>query len=155
MNLWYKKISVFAVAGVVYLVGQYYRGVWFLGSNIPNVCGHAEAGGVPFCNSPYLETLGWPLILLGQILAIVALIMLFTNAAIFRRWLKFSAWFVPIAALIVIFVFPVPMPLGAELSREGAVRLFGGLYVIITAAIILFSWFKVWLKNRKAPAQKS
>ncbi len=148
MNLWYKKGLIFVVAGISYLIGQYFRGVWFLGSTIPNVCGHAESGGVPFCNSPYLDTLGWPLIILGQVLAVVALIMLFANARAWHTWLKFSYWFIPITALIVIFVFPIPMQLGSELPRFGAITVFGELYAIITFLIVLIQFIRQYRSKK-------
>ena len=148
MKLTYKKVSLFAIAGVAYLVGQYFRGVWFLGSAIPNVCGHAEAGGIPFCNSPFIDTLGWPLIILGQSLAIAAIILVFANARAWHAWVRFSIWFVPISALVIISVFPVPFVPGFELSRANATYLFGNLYAIITALIVGISWIRIWFKRR-------
>ena len=147
MNLWYKKAFVFVLAGITYLVGQYFRGVWFLGSAVPNVCGHAEAGGVPFCNSPYLDTLGWPLILLGQTLAIVAIILLFANATTFRRWLKFSVFYIPIATVLTFWMYPTYTPLGALVPLSQGVYLFGNLFALITFGIVLWSFFP-----RKKPA---
>ena len=141
MSLRFKKALVFVVAGLAYLAGQYFRGVWFLGSVVPNVCGYAMSDGVRFCNSPYLNTLGWPLIMLGQMLALVALVLLFADARSFRRWLRFSRVYVPIAAVIIVLVFPVPMPLGLELPRVGAIRFFGVLYALVAAGIILWSRF--------------
>ena len=146
MNLWHKKISVFVLAGAVYLAGQYFRGVWFLGSIIPNTCGHAEAGGVPFCNSPYLDTLGWPLIVLGQMLAAAAVILLFANAAAFRRFIKFSIFYVPIATALTLWIYPFTFGLGFTLHSvipiSAGVGLFGEIYVLITLGIVLYSWWK-------------
>ena len=143
MNLWYKKASLFIVSGVVYIVGQYFRGFWWPYLTWPFPCHIITFGTSTYCDPLYLETLGWPLITLGQMLAIVALILLFADAISFRKWLKFSYWFVPIAALIVILVFPIPMPLGTALSRERAVYNFGELYAIITFGILLWHSFSV------------
>ena len=155
MSLRIKNVSVFVVAGIVYLIGQYFRGVWFLGSTIPNVCGHATDGAGTFCNSPYIEILGWPLIIVGEILTIVGMIMLFANARSWKTWIHFSYWFVPLAALIAIFVFPIPMPLGLELSRVGAIRILGTLYAILSAGIVIVSYLGAWMRKEKGTPNKA
>ena len=148
MNLWYKKSFVFVVAGITHLVGQYFRGVWFLGGVIPNVCGHAEFGGVPFCNSPYLDTLGWPLIDLGQMLAVVALILLFANAATFRKWLKFSLFYIPVVIILDLLIYPIRFsPLSPELTYSQGVYPFGNLFVIVTLGIVLWGLLTTRRKN--------
>ncbi|MDE2079300.1 MAG: DUF202 domain-containing protein [Patescibacteria group bacterium] len=136
-----KKISVFIVAGIVYLIGQYFRGVWFLGSFIPNTCGHAEAGGIPFCNSPYLDTFGWPLIIIGEFLAAIGVILLFANERGFRAWLKFSLFYVPIAAALVLWIYPIHTFLGGVATYSVGVTNAGWLYVIITVIIVLWTRF--------------
>lgn len=139
MNLRYKKTLVFVLAGIVYLTGQYSRGVWFLGSVIPNVCGKAEFGGIAFCNSPYLDTLGWPLIDLGQMLALIAVILLAANARTFRAWLTFSAFYIPAAVVLDLMIYPVRFfPLSPELTYSQGVYPFGWLYVLVTAGIVLW-----------------
>jgi uncharacterized membrane protein len=148
LNLWHKKISIFVLAGIAYLVGQYFRGVWFLGSSIPNVCGHAEAGGVPFCNSPYLDTLGYPLIVLGQMLALVGIVMLFADERGWRRWLKFSLVYVPIATALTFWMYPTHSLLGAPVPITQGVYLFGYPYVFITLGIVLLSWIQAWRARR-------
>ena len=152
MKLWYKKSSLFILAGISYLVGQYFRGVWFLGSSIPNVCGHAEAGGIPFCNSPYSDTFGTPLIVLGQTLAIVALILLLANESAFRKWLHFSYWYVPVATILSFMMYPVHTPLGGEVSISQGVYLFGRPYVLITGGIVILyilKFLKRQLRERR------
>ncbi len=141
MSLRFKKTLVFVIAGLAYLAGQYFRGVWFLSTGIQSFCQPYLENGKTYCNSPYLNTLGWPLIMLGQMLALLALVLLFADARSFRRWLRFSRVYVPIAAVIIVLVFPVPMPLGLELSRVGAIRFFGVLYAAVAAGIILWSRF--------------
>ncbi len=141
MNVWYKKSFVFVVAGVVYLMGQYFRGVWFLGSGIPNVCGNAEFGGVPFCNSPYLDTLGWPLIILGQVLAVVAVILLFANTDTFRKWFKFSLFYIPITTALALWMYPAHTPLGGVVPISQGAYLFGNLFIIATLIIVVRGFF--------------
>ncbi len=153
MKLWYKKSIVFVLAGISYLIGQYFRGVWFLGSTIPNVCGHAEASGVPFCNSQYLDTLGWPLIVLGQTLAIIGIILLFANAQAFHKWLRFSYWYVPLATLLTFAMYPTTTPLGGVVPITQGVYLFGRIYIIITASIVM--WYLVITIIRKIKERKN
>ncbi len=139
MNLWYKKISVFVTAGLVYLTGQYFRGVWFVNTNLQGFCRSYLENGKIYCNSPYLDTLGWPLIDLGQMLAIVAVILLFANAATFRKWLKFSLFYIPIAVGLVYLIYPINIGLGflsQPTPRSQGVYPFGELFVIITLGIV-------------------
>lgn len=146
MNLWYKKSSLFVLAGVSYVVGQYFRGVWFQHFSI-NTCRYAVDSWGTFCNSPYLSQ-GYAFILLGEYLAIIAIIMLFTNAVIFHRWLRFSLYYVPIAVVLTFWMYPTTTPLGGVVPISQGVRLFGWLYIIITVAIIFVSWVRVWMKGR-------
>ena len=140
MNLWYKKISVFVVAGVVYLAGQYFRGVWF-NPSWPSPCQEIHSGSVVYCNAPYLDTLGFPLIFLGQMLAIIAVILLFANADTFRKWLKFSLFYIPIVILLDLWIYPLRFPPGPVASYEQGVYPFGWLYVLITVGIVLWNFF--------------
>lgn len=138
MNLWYKKISLFVIAGVVYLVGQYFRGVWFQHFFI-NPCRYSTDNWGVFCNSPYVETFGFPLIALGQMLAIIAVILLFANASAFRSWLKFSAFYIPIAVILDFLIYPIRFSsLSPELTYSQGVYPFGWLFVIISLFIIIY-----------------
>ncbi len=140
MNLWYKKGLLFVAAGIAYLLGQYFRGFWMETLPIRSFCHSYLENGHLYCNSPFIDTLGWPLITLGEMLALVGLVVLFANARGFRSWLRFSYVYVPLIALIVIFVFPLPLaPLAPPAPRWGAVRAFGVLYALITAGIVLYA----------------
>ena len=149
MSLSYKKSLVIIVAGLVYLAGQYFRGVWFLGGIIPNFCGHAEVGGVPFCNSPYMDTLGWPLITLGQMLAIVWFIIWLANEKTYRTWLKVSAVYIPTAVILSFLIYPIRFAPGTPISPVSyGIYPFGALYIIITLVVVLIGW---WRGRRAKP----
>ncbi len=138
MKIWMKRGSVFLIAGVVYLVGQYFRGVWF-NPSWPSPCQEIHSGSVVYCNAPYLDTLGFPLIFLGQMLAIVAIILLFASADTFRKWLKFSIFYIPIAIILANLIYPFRLPPGPVVLISSAVYPFGWLFVIITLGIVLWS----------------
>lgn len=140
MNSWIKKLSVLGVAGVVYVVGQYFRGIWF--ENLPlNPCEFGVDQQGIFCNSPYVDV-GFALIDASEIFAIVGVILLFANENGMRAWWRFSRWYVPIATLLVILIGPVNLsPLGLLSGGEGSVEpvvwLFGSLYILFTLGIVL------------------
>lgn len=140
MNLRYKKIAVFVLAGVVYLAGQYFRGVWFQNFFI-NPCRNSIDNWGVFCNSPYVETFGFPLIALGQMLAIVAVILLLANTDTFRKWLKFSAYYIPIAVVLAYWIYPIRFPPGPVVPISQGVYPFGWLYVVITLGIVLWGLY--------------
>ncbi|MHB8913433.1 MAG: hypothetical protein ACYC4I_00250 [Minisyncoccota bacterium] len=100
-----------------------------------------------FCNSPYVGTLGFPLIDLGQMLAVVALILLFANAATFRKWLKFSLFYIPIATALTLWMYPTRTPLGGTVPISQGVYLFGYLFIIITLGIVLWNLFTARRKD--------
>ncbi|OGG48490.1 hypothetical protein A3G63_01495 [Candidatus Kaiserbacteria bacterium RIFCSPLOWO2_12_FULL_52_8] len=147
MMLWYKKITVFIAAGVVYLIGQYFRGMWFVDTNFPNICRSYIQSGKTYCNSPYLDTLGWPLIDLGQMLGVVAIILLAANAETFRKWVKFSLYYIPIVVLLDILIYPsINIGLGFLSGYQPTnyflgVYPFGKLYVILTLGIVVWGLF--------------
>ena len=123
------------VAGV-YLLGQYLRGVWFLGSFVPNLCGNANVGGVPFCNSPYLDA-GWALIVFGEYLFVTALLVFFANQQGWRIWLRVSAFLIPIAGLTTFIWFPQPFIAETVIDQTAVAGFFGMLYLVITGLIVL------------------
>lgn len=74
-------------------------------------------------------------------LAVVFLILLFTPSA-FNVWKKFAIWFVPLATLLFIF-YPEPHS-GDFLSPypEQVFRWVSILYVVVSAGIIAWHYFK-------------
>jgi hypothetical protein len=137
MTNWTKKIPLFVFAGVVYFVGQYLRGVWFLNTNIPNLCGHVYDDFGPFCNSPYLDS-GWALIVAGEWFALIAAMMLFANARAWQAWFWFSSFFLPTAALITFGLFPQPFFEGL-IEQDHVARIFGIIYTVVTLGIVLYT----------------
>jgi len=99
MKLAHKKITLFLVAGSIFLIGQYFRGAWF--GQFP--CQKIYSGSLVYCNAPYINTLGWPLIEIGIILLLAVAIMLFASASVLDRWLKLNMWALP--ALVAVFAF--------------------------------------------------
>ncbi len=142
MKISIKKLGIFIVAGIIYIVGQYFRGVWFLSTFIPNVCRNSVDDSGVFCNSPYVETLGIPLITAGEILAVVGIILLFANERAWRAWAKFSLVYIPVATVLTLWIFPFKLPPGVEVSLSRGVYDFGVLYAIITLCIVIFGWWK-------------
>ncbi len=135
--------GVFITAAVVYLIGQYYRGVWFLGTSLSSVCGYAEFDGTRFCNSPYINTLGYPLIAAGEFLTVVAVVLLFAGERGFRAWLKLSEWYLPLAIIGTYLLSQVSInPIGLMASYPAAnytfeAQLFGFIYVVLTIGAVL------------------
>ena len=141
MNLWYKKASVFVVAGIVYLIGQYFRGAWFVDTNFQSFCHPYLENGKMYCNSPYIETLGWPLIDFGQMFVIVAVILLLMDAETFRKWFKFSIFYIPIAIILTLWMYPTQTLLGAVVPISQGVHFFGDPYIWITFGIFLWGLY--------------
>ena len=143
MKLTYKKISIFVIAGVAYLVG-----VFFSNPGAFGFCTKAKDTASYICGISSAINIGWSFIYIGQSLAIAAIILVFANARAWHAWVRFSIWFVPISALVIISVFPVPFVPGFELSRANATYFFGNLYAIVTALIVVISWIRIWFKRR-------
>jgi hypothetical protein len=142
MKIWMKKIFFLAASGVVYLVGEYLRGVWF--ENLPiNPCQYSIDQQGIFCNSPYVD-IGFAFMAAGQVFAIIGIILLFANEKGFRAWWRFSRWYVPIVAFIVIFLSPIvlfhSLMLSSSISRERVVYDFGAIYILVTLFIIIWKW---------------
>jgi len=136
MKTWILKSLVFAIATLIYLFGQYFRGVWT--ERFPFLCLYKESPTGAYCNWPYFDSIGWPLIAAGQILAIAGLILLFANKEGLRKWLWMSAVYLPLGALIV---FNIPTEshawaLSLTPSREHATWLLGYGYLFLTFIIV-------------------
>jgi len=141
MKLEYKKGLVFILAGAVYLSGQFFRGVWF-NPSWPFPCQEIRYENVVYCHAPYMSTLGWPLINLGIMLALVAVLLLWTSADTFRNWLRFSAVYIPIVIALDLLIFPVSLGSGlfmggGTLGYEQGAYPFGRLFVFATLLIVL------------------
>ncbi len=149
MSLRTKKILVFV--GVVVTYGT---GLFFSDPRPFGFCSGSQAAS-RLCGISSMTNIGWSFTAVGETLTIVGMIILFANARSWKTWAHFSYWSVPLAALIVIFVFPVPMPLGLELSRVGAIRILGTLYALISAGIVIASYLGAWMRRRKGTPNKA
>ena len=134
MTLTYKKILVFVLAGITYCAGFFFSNPARFG-----FCSGLESGSY-ICRFPGAVNIGWPLIDLGQMLAIIAIILLLANAETFHKWLKVSAFYIPTAVLLAYWIYPLRFPPGPGVPVSQAVYPFGWLFVLITASIVLVSW---------------
>lgn len=138
MKLWHKKSLVFVSAGLVYLAGQYFRGAWFE-NFIINTCRESIDAFGTFCNSSYSANLGWPLITLGKMLAVVWLILLLADERTFKKWARFSLWYIPAALVLSYLIYPIRFFPGAPvLPVTYGVYPFGYLYIAATLGIVLW-----------------
>jgi|SRR3989344_9517677 len=131
-----KKILVFVLAGVSYGAGLFFSNPAGFG-----LCSGLQTGSY-ICRVPGAVNIGWPIIALGQMLAIVAVVLLLANADTFRRWLKFSVLYIPIAVLLALWIYPFRIPPGSVVPISQGVYPFGWLFVIISLGIVLVSWFR-------------
>ena len=135
MNLRYKKILVFVLAAVLYCAGFFFSDPSKFG-----FCSGLQADSY-MCRIPGAINIGWPLIDLGQMLALIAVILLAANARTFRKWLKFTVFYIPIAVVLDYLIYPLsfaPGPIFQPASYSQGVYPFGWLYVIITFGIVLW-----------------
>ncbi|HEY4523066.1 MAG TPA: hypothetical protein VJK73_01705 [Candidatus Paceibacterota bacterium] len=149
MSLSYKKSLVIIVAGLVYLAGQYFRGAWFPHLTWPFPCHEITFGTSTYCDAAYLETLGWPLITLGQMLAIVWFLIWLANERTYRLWLKVSAVYIPTAVILSFLIYPIRFAPGTPISPVSyGIYPFGALYILITLVVVLIGW---WRGRRAKP----
>lgn len=136
------KFYFIAVAIALYFVGQYFRGFWWPNFTWPFPCDVIVFGENSYCDPIFLDTLGWPLIAAGKVLAIAGIIVFFANESGFRAWWRFSRWYIPVIAVIIIFFFPLPIfPVVAATRRDTAVVFFGAIYILITLGITIWGLF--------------
>ncbi|TSD00319.1 MAG: hypothetical protein Greene101415_910 [Parcubacteria group bacterium Greene1014_15] len=105
-----------------------------------------------FCTSEYdnlcIFDIGQPLLFgFGQ-LGIIFLILRFLPKEIFKAWLWFASWYIPLA---VIWIISTPAYGGAFLSpsKEGVVLALGGIYMAVSVLIIIIRLLFLKLKKRK------
>lgn len=141
MKIWILKIGVLLSAGVVYLVGQYFRGNWWPNFTWPYQCNKVVFGNTSYCDPVFMESLGFPLIAAGQILAIAGLILLFANKEGLRKWLWMSAVYLSLGAIIVLNIPTESHAWAISLtpSREHATWLLGYLYILTTLVIVAYT----------------
>ncbi|HEX8947030.1 MAG TPA: hypothetical protein VF829_02345 [Candidatus Paceibacterota bacterium] len=139
MKIWKQKVSFLVTAGFVYLLGEYLRGQWFLNTKLDRLCHPYWENGSLYCHSPY-QGLGFVFIAAGEVLAIAGVILLLANEKGVRAWWRMSRWFLPVAALITIFL-PVSSPLGIFLGRSpnytATIWLLGFIYILTTLVLVI------------------
>lgn len=74
----------------------------------------------------------------------VAIILAFVSREIFKSWLKFAAWALP---LVVIYIWTTPVSSTAWMDlfpfyRDDAARLAGQVFLAISLALIVWKWWK-------------
>lgn len=143
MNLWHKKSLVFIFAGMSYCVGFFFSNPARFG-----FCFGAQSSSY-ICRVPGAINIGWSFLVLAQVIAITAAILLFVNAATFRKWLKFSAFYIPVATALTLWMYPAHTFLGGVAPVSQGVHLFGNLYIIITLGIVLWDFLASRRAGRK------
>ena len=120
MTLSYQKSPVIIVAGLAYLAGQYFLRY-----------------------TAHVDTVGWPLITLGQMLAIIWFIIWLAGEQTYRLWLKVSAVYIPIAVVLSFIIYPIRFAPGTEVAPVSyGTYPFGALYIIVTLVVVLIGWWR-------------
>lgn len=103
--------------------------------------------GVLVCSSPYSFDVGFPLLPLAVSLVATSLIAFVVTKATFRRWMKFTLWYVVIGGAAYMFFLFVGVPIGfgglfIEMPARAISYFFGALYALITIPLFVTSEFK-------------
>jgi hypothetical protein len=140
--------SVFLTAALAYLIGQYFRGYWLPHTTWPFACHLIRSGVSTYCDPIFIDILGYPLIVTGEFLAVVAVVLLFANEHAWMRWRKFSLYFIPIAFVLVLWIYPITTPMGGIAPYAVGVRNAGWLYLLATLYIVLREALRTFLEKR-------
>lgn len=124
---------VFILAGVFYMTGQFFSDPTQFGYCV----GDQNIGEL--CTAQHAVRVGWPLIEVGEIFFVVAIILLFATTTAWRKWSKFSLWFVPLSALFLIYGTPINLALG-QIETVDVTRWLGYIYIFITLLIVVPEW---------------
>lgn len=132
MNKKLSRVYIFIFAAILYG-----GGLTISNSNTFGLCQpHYQLGYL--CTADAIVNVGWALMTAAQVFVVVGIVMLFANECGWRKWLKFSYWYVPITAVTAIWAFPMPFFMN-EISRDIAVRDFGITYIAITLIIVIWA----------------
>lgn len=145
MNLWYKKPIALIFGITLLLVGQYFLGTWF-NTVWSSPCQGTYYGSIIYCHSPYMGigSFGLSFNALGQILNNISIIfilagffLLFATARAFHEWVKFSYWYISIAVLIILIMYPsVAVPDYGDMQIIQGIDMLTEPYIIITLYIV-------------------
>lgn len=73
----------------------------------------------------------------------VAIILIFVQQSIFKSWLKFAAWAIPVS---IFYIWTTPVTSGAYMDffpfyRDDAARLAGGVFAAASLILIIWKYF--------------
>lgn len=131
-----QKSSVLLFAAAIYMLGEFFRGDWFVNTRFGFFCNSYIENGKVYCHSPYLDT-GLILIAAGEILAIAGLMLLFANKEGLRKWRWMSLVYLPLSALIVANTHQTGGWISFSPSPEHVTWLLGYFYLLLTFAIVV------------------
>ena len=100
------------------------------------------------CRHLLADSIGQPLFLGFSALGLTFFLLRFLPAQVFKAWLYFAAWYVPLAATWIIIT---PTQGGHFLSpdKEGLTWLLGGVYLAVSLLIIVTTFIYQHLKKRR------
>jgi hypothetical protein len=141
---WRWKLLVLIFSGFVYLIGQFYIGNWLMGTSADFICHPYSENGRLYCHSLYLD-FGLNLVAVGEMFAVVGLLILFANRLGLKWWAWFSLVFVPIAAIVIIWFAPTPPAIVAGNESPDRVNLiwfFGYIYMVVTFLLVALARYR-------------
>jgi len=144
----YKKIlNLFIVLSVIAIVSGY---ILFYPEQL-GICMRDTDDDI--CGAPLARNIGEPLVLGAIPLSLVFLLLRFLPPQYFSAWLKFGTWYIPLAAIAIIWA-PVS---GGDLfsfDKESVTWFFSGLYVIVCVVIILIKFVAGRMRGLPPPLIK-
>ncbi|MCX6786235.1 MAG: hypothetical protein NTU85_00170 [Candidatus Kaiserbacteria bacterium] len=101
------------------------------------------------CLDSSIKSIGFPLLIFSLWVLLATFVAIFFSEKIFRSWLKFVAWAIPLA---IIFIAITPVSSTAVMDffpfyRDDAARLAGEVFSVISLIIIIWKWI-VSRKNK-------
>ena len=100
------------------------------------ICGEYKHG----CQNLLIEGIGMPLFLFAVCIVLLSVLLRFLHESVFRSWLRFSACYLPIAALLIILA-PVTDHSILAFDKEFMSEFLAGLFLIISLILIIYKQF--------------
>lgn len=97
------------------------------------------------CSDSSIGTIGTPLFLFSQWALFVGVTVFFTSHAIFKYWLKFAAWFLPLAFIFIALTPVSATRLGIDFYpyyRINAAHDAGVAFLLLSLLFIAWKWFR-------------
>lgn len=104
------------------------------------VCGISESCDYYQTLGEYSFSLFEPMLFYSTTSAPLALFVLFTKDSVFRKVLRFSAWWLPLSLVLIAITQTeghAMMPLYGELTKESLALIMGSIFSIVGIAIIV------------------